>query len=239
MNMKMPRVTRPQQLADQVIDLLKGAISSGEYSVGDRLPTEPQLAEKFGVGRSTIREAVRVLAHNGMLEVRQGDGTYVRTLPADGEPLLRRLRRAEISEIGEVRRALELEIVRLAAERRSEEDIHNIRGFLEIRQQALARDDVSGALDADIAFHCSIAWATHNEVFADVYRIFAITLRRALAALWETEEGVPAQAGDLHTQLVEAIVDRAPEQAAVVASALLSRHETAITPPDKGLSTGR
>ncbi len=72
--------------------------------------------EELGVGRSTLREAVRVLAHNGILEVHQGDGTSVRSFPAAGEPLMIRLRRAQVREIQEVRRTLEIEIVRLAAD---------------------------------------------------------------------------------------------------------------------------
>jgi GntR family transcriptional repressor for pyruvate dehydrogenase complex len=222
MNMKTSGVIKPQQLSDQVIGLLNEAIGSGEFAVGAKMPPEPQLSKELKVGRSTLREAVRVLAHQGVLEVRQGDGTYVRSLPADGEPLTHRLRRAKVSEIGEVRRALELEIVRLAAERHDEKDIENIRSFLEIRQQALARGDSDGALDADIAFHCAIAWATQNEVFADLYRIFAITLRHALAALWETKGGAPSLTRELHAQLVDAIASRDSQKAVAIASALLS-----------------
>ncbi|HAM50318.1 MAG TPA: hypothetical protein DCP92_06345 [Nitrospiraceae bacterium] len=81
-----------KQLVDQVIEHLKNVIASGKYGIGAKLPTEPYLMEKLGVGRSTLREAVRVLAHNGMLEVRQGGGTYVSALPDDAEPFAHRLR---------------------------------------------------------------------------------------------------------------------------------------------------
>lgn len=119
-----------RQLTDQVIEHLEQGIISGRYGMGAKLPAEPQLMEELGVGRSTVREAIRMLAHNGILEVRQGDGTFVRTLPSAGEPLPRRLQRAKVREVHEVRLALELEVVRLAAKRRGKRDLGRIRLFL-------------------------------------------------------------------------------------------------------------
>src|SRR5271169_875714 len=119
----MGSLIRRQQLVEQVIEHLNNVISSGTYAIGAKLPAEPQLMEELGIGRSTLREAIRVLSHNGVLEVRQGDGTYVRALPDSGETLARRLRRARVREVQEVRKTLEIEIVRLAAERHKEEDL--------------------------------------------------------------------------------------------------------------------
>ena len=70
--------TRRTGLVDQVIEQMRKAISSGEWPVGQRIPAEPELVSALGVGRNTVREAVRALAHAGLLEVRQGDGTFVR-----------------------------------------------------------------------------------------------------------------------------------------------------------------
>ncbi len=64
-------------LSDQVIAELRNQITSGEWPVGSRIPTEPELVEQLGVARNTVREAVRALAHNGLLDIRQGSGTYV------------------------------------------------------------------------------------------------------------------------------------------------------------------
>ncbi|RMD78800.1 MAG: FadR family transcriptional regulator, partial [Chloroflexi bacterium] len=72
-------ITR-RRLVEQVIDHLRQQIATGTYPIGSRLPPEPQLMAQIGVGRSTVREAIRALAHEGLLEVRQGDGTYVRAL---------------------------------------------------------------------------------------------------------------------------------------------------------------
>jgi len=70
--------TRRSGLVDQVIDQLRQAIADGEWPVGQRIPAEPELVAALGVGRNTVREAVRALSHAGLLEVRQGDGTFVR-----------------------------------------------------------------------------------------------------------------------------------------------------------------
>ena len=68
---------RRSALSDQVIAALRNQITSGEWPVGSRIPTEPELVEQLGVARNTVREAVRALAHNGLLDIRQGSGTYV------------------------------------------------------------------------------------------------------------------------------------------------------------------
>ena len=68
---------RRSALSDQVIAQLRAQITSGEWPVGSRIPTEPELVEQLGVARNTVREAVRALAHNGLLAIRQGSGTYV------------------------------------------------------------------------------------------------------------------------------------------------------------------
>ncbi len=227
----MSSLIRRQQLVEQVIEHLNNAISSGSYIIGAKLPAEPQLMEELGVGRSTIREAIRVLAHSGVLEVRQGDGTYVRALPASGEPLALRLRRARFRETQEVRRMLEIEIVRLAAERHREEDLHVIRGCLDLRQEALVRGDFTAALDADIKFHCAVAEATGNTVLSDLYRAFALNLREALATRWEVAESDPSGTEDmhgLHIRLLDAIAVYDTAEAVKTTITLLDRHDAAL-----------
>src|ERR687898_793025 len=68
---------RRSALSDQVIDALRDEITSGAWPVGSRIPTEAALVERLGVARNTVREAVRALAHNGLLDIRQGSGTFV------------------------------------------------------------------------------------------------------------------------------------------------------------------
>src|SRR5581483_4829284 len=93
---------RRQALVDQVLSYLQQQIASGTFPVGSKLPTEPELMAQLAVGRSTLREAMRVLAHMGLVDVRPGDGTYVRTPPPEAEPLGQRLQRAKVFEVYEV-----------------------------------------------------------------------------------------------------------------------------------------
>ncbi|EWM16430.1 GntR-family transcriptional regulator, partial [Kutzneria sp. 744] len=95
--------TRRTGLVDQVIEQMRKAISSGEWPVGQRIPAEPELVSALGVGRNTVREAVRALAHAGLLEVRQGDGTFVRAT-SELSGAVRRLVGDELREVLEVRR---------------------------------------------------------------------------------------------------------------------------------------
>jgi len=224
---------KKQQLADQVIEHFRSAISSGKYAVGDKLPTEPQLTAELGVGRSTLREAIRVLAHNEILEVRQGDGTYVRSLPASCEPLVQRLRRAKAGEIQEVRRALEVEIARLAATRHRKSDSERIRGHLKERRKALARNDMPALLEADIAFHCAIADAAGNEVFSDLYRTFARSLREVISTLWDAVDFDGSVVAEMHEKLFNAIAARDAGLAAKITAALIDRHDKTLADAGK------
>ena len=99
---KLPRLS----LVDSAVAELRSAVARGEWPVGERIPTEPRLSEQFGVGRNSVREAVRGLVHAGLLETRQGDGTYVRAR-LDPTEALRRVERSTLRDQLEMRVALE------------------------------------------------------------------------------------------------------------------------------------
>lgn len=176
------RTAQRASLVDQVIDQLKEQITSGLWQMNGKIPTETVLAEQLGVGRNTVREAVRALTHAGLLECRQGDGTYVRATSELSGAMLRRLRQAEQLEILEVRRALEVESARLAATRRTDEDILRIQAALVERDRAWELDDPDAFVEADLAFHMSVAHATHNLVLIDLYEDFSAALRASITA---------------------------------------------------------
>jgi DNA-binding FadR family transcriptional regulator len=192
-----------QLLSDQVFELLYRNIENGSWPVGERIPTEPELVEAFHVGRNTIREAVKALVHTGMLETRQGDGTYVRHQSGLDAALGRRIKRACLRDIVEVRRALELQAVQLAAVRRTEADLRELDRLLARQQQAVEEENCADYLEADIAFHIGISAAAHNSVLFDLYRDFEVHLRSAVAA---NIVGKPLSAhSHFHTSLLEAI----------------------------------
>lgn len=202
-----------KKLGDHVIHQLQEKISLGELKPGDKIPTETELMAMLGVGRSTVREAVRVLAKAGLLEVRQGDGTYVLGRTNNLEPLEHRLRRATILEVYEVRRALELEIAKLAARRRTEEDLITMRESLAQRCEARSLNDKRAYVDKDLLFHLAIAAASKNGVLTDLYFSFSNTVRDALDKLISDQELYKNQIS-IHEQLLAAI-ERQDEQAAV------------------------
>ena len=123
-------VIRKRSLAEELAERLRQRITDGQFEVGEKLPAEPELMRIFGVGRSTVREAVKILVNMGFLKVQQGAGTFVESRAAADDPMAQRLRRADIRDLDEVRRILEVAIVERAAGRRTEQDIEKIERFL-------------------------------------------------------------------------------------------------------------
>ncbi|WP_424527820.1 FadR/GntR family transcriptional regulator [Sphaerisporangium viridialbum] len=195
------RTAQRASLVDQVIEQLKDQITSGSWHLHAKIPTETVLAEQLGVGRNTVREAVRALTHAGLLECRQGDGTYVRATSELSGAMARRLRAAEHLEILEVRRALEVEAAKLAAVRRTEGDIELIEAALARREQAWVEAEVDAFVEADLAFHIAVVEATHNRVLIELYKDFSAALRASIAAA-----GAPLENGHIpHDSIARAI----------------------------------
>ncbi|HWK81585.1 MAG TPA: FCD domain-containing protein [Thermomicrobiales bacterium] len=192
-------------LVDQIIAQLHALIEAGEWPIGTRIPTEADLGEQFGVGRNTIREAVRALGYAGMLETRQGDGTYVRAYSDLGGMIQRRVQRSALTEALEVRNSLERDAARLAAIRHTDADLDSIRTALALQEEVILRDGGQDAIvEADVAFHRAIVNATYNSVLADLYDHLTDALRQTIA------EAISPQAGagvrlDEHQAIVDAI----------------------------------
>jgi len=225
LNHMLESVSR-RQLVDGVIAQLQEQIAQGTFAVGDRLPTESALMAQLGVGRSTVREAVRALAHAGLLEVRQGAGTFVRAPAPTTGSLAQQLRRAAILEVYEVRRALELETARLAAERRDADDLAALRAHLDRRRAARAGGDDAAFVAADVAFHEAVARAAKNGVLLELYRTFTAALGDALTAQVADAALDPGDTAPLHEALLHAL-EKGDAVAAVRATATLIDRTTA------------
>jgi len=206
-------------LVDQVIAQLRDQISSGEWPVGSRIPTEPDLAAALGVGRNTLREAVRALAHLGLLESRQGAGTYVRADSELAGAVRRRLATAELRDATEVRRGLEVEAARLAARRRTDTDLAALRAALAARDDAWARHDAELFVETDARFHHAVADCSHNPMLIELYADFGVPLRDVLHTC--VGEQVRPDEYLSHTGLVEAIAERDETRAAAEAASYL------------------
>jgi DNA-binding FadR family transcriptional regulator len=176
------RTARRSSLVEQVIDQLRGEIAAGTWPVGAKIPPEPALSESLGVGRNTVREAVRALTHAGLLESLQGDGTYVRATSELSGAVRRRLQTAELVEILEVRRGFEVEAARLAAARRTADDIAAIGAALAHRDATWAAGALDEFVEADLAFHTAVVEATHNRVLIELYRDFSVALRASIGS---------------------------------------------------------
>lgn len=213
------RTARRSSLVEQVIDQLKNEIAAGDWAVGAKIPPEPVLVETLGVGRNTVREAVRALTHAGLLEGRQGDGTYVRATSELSGAVRRRLEAAELVEILEVRRGLEVEAARLAASRRTDADAAEIARALARRDATWASGDHAEFVEADLAFHQAVVEATHNQVLIELYRDFGVALRASIGAA-----GTLLEHADIpHDTIASAIEAGDAEAAAHATHACLDR----------------
>ncbi len=175
---------RVVRLSQGVVNELLGAIRVGRFKPGERLPSERQLAEDFGVSRASVREGLRILELMETIEVRQGRGAVVlaATRQPSGQPLRRWLdsHQGEVVELLEVREALESAAAALAASREASE-IHPVLG---------ASDELDAIVNADVEFHKRVADRSGNDVLAGLvdelngvleasrYAMFAIPGRR-------------------------------------------------------------
>ncbi|MFF5172629.1 FadR/GntR family transcriptional regulator [Micromonospora sp. NPDC000089] len=210
-----PRGHRVRQTTEQ----LRARILGGEWPVGARIPTEPQLVAALGVGRNTVREAVRALVHAGVLECRQGSGTYVVSTDELAPVVARRLTDEPTAEVVEVRRAFEVEAARLAAVRRTQEDLAALDAALAAREAAWRSGGVAEFVEADAALHTAVVAAAHNGMLAELYASVGTALRRTVAhAMGDALE--PARYVD-HGRLVAAIRAGDPQRAAIEAGAFL------------------
>jgi DNA-binding FadR family transcriptional regulator len=216
------RSARRAGLIEQVIEQLRTQITSGGWPVGSRIPTESELSQLTTTSRNTVREAVQSLVHSGLLERRQGSGTYVLAANELAGAVSRRVAAARRIDVLEVRRTLEVGAARLAASRRTAEDIANLRGLLAQRITARHSGDLDAMVSSDVELHRAIAAASRNPVLADLYE-------NLIGALHENVRHnvvtlAPHHDND-HTTLVEAIidgdVDRAAEEAALFLDDLL------------------
>ena len=155
-------------LSKQVSDQLERMIESGQYEVGQRIPTEPELMEMFSVSRNTIREAIKSLTWSGVLDVKQGDGTYVRATNRFHANMKQKYAQVSLEDIAEARNAMEITISYLAALRRTDEDMEKITQAY-ARRKGL-KDSVKENTEADMDFHMSIAQACQNVILTDLYR---------------------------------------------------------------------
>lgn len=175
----MQQVQR-SSLISQVTAQLREEIVAKRWPVGSRIPAEPQLCELTGTGRNTVREAVQALVHAGMLERRQGSGTYVMTMSDLGGTLGKYFADAQDRDVTELRRTLEVTAATLAAERADADDIRALREALAARNHAWTTRSREDAIAIDAQFHRAIVAASHNAIYLEFYDSLLPVIRRAM-----------------------------------------------------------
>ncbi|MFZ4928442.1 FadR/GntR family transcriptional regulator [Chryseobacterium sp. Mn2064] len=205
----MTKLIQKESLAERLSNLLKQEITEGKYSVGQKLPTEPELVNIYGVGRSTVREAVRILSNIGLLNVQQGRGTYVQKQFINDESMEHRMARATIKELNEVREIIELKIAEKAALNRTPDDLENIRKSLEQRLHFAQSGDLPNCIEADIHFHLAVAKASHNEMLYDIYKAASEHLKKWFQDTYKDTSSL-AESHERHVNLFKCIEAKDP-----------------------------
>lgn len=163
---------RKNTAPEMVVEQLLRKIKSGEIGAGSRLPSQRELALSFGVGRSSIREALNALAVMGHLDVQQGRGTFVAARLPGGDPSLQKLKAAlkagSLLDIIELRETLECKAAELAAERIEARQLVQLKHFL--REMEDSSGDYRLFFKADLEFHTLLSEATANRIFSEMLR---------------------------------------------------------------------
>ena len=212
-------VLKRESLSKQVSDQLEKMISSGTYAIGQKIPTEPELAEMFQVSRNTIREAVQSLTWSGLLSVKQGDGTYVCASDRFHANMEQKYQEISLDNVKEARNCLEVTIAHLAAQRRCPEDVQRMHTLL-LRRKALTTDTKENTR-ADLDFHLAIAHACHNTILTDMYESISCYLENQIAERNRDSHLSTQEIDDLHEVLFNSIAQGLPDQAASAVASIL------------------
>jgi GntR family transcriptional regulator, transcriptional repressor for pyruvate dehydrogenase complex len=241
----------------EIVRQIRGLIADGQLNSGDRLPPERDLAERFRVSRTSVREALRALESTGLVEIRAGEGAFVR--PASVEALVEPLalviltHREATADLYEARRLLEPPIAALAARRAGPEEVAELTRILDEQAKEVAGGRTGLAQDA--AFHTAIAHSAHNRAITRI----VTTLMDLLAQTREESlhiPGRPERSHQDHRRVLAAIQSRDAEAARQAmldhlvaverlvvgrdaATAPLDSGETASAPPARAPRPGR
>jgi GntR family transcriptional regulator, transcriptional repressor for pyruvate dehydrogenase complex len=204
-------------LADEIIQSIQDLIRNETLKAGDRLPTEIELGEKFRVGRSTIREALRALASLGMID-RSKRGTFIShkiTKEEEENSIIFRsriLKDCALTDLLEWRSILEGEICVLAAQRATDEDISQLGAALKEMERAIDNNMVSTFVQADASFHLALAEAAHNQVADRMLKLIREEVVEEIGETLSRDHKLLKRAMKSHSLIFQAIVNEEAEQ---------------------------
>lgn len=212
------RPIRTKKIYEEIVQQIKGFIMDGNLKPGDRLPSERELSERLAVSRASVREALSALAILGVIDIRPGEGTFVRNIRnrdiVESLTLALLMDSRTVIELLEARKALEGEAVFLAARRAELEHLAKMEAILEDMRKDLQTNTLGE--EADLRFHLAIAEAAGNSVLARLMHTVTDTLRQALRASrlsLYTTPGNPELLLEQHSTIYEMIKARNPRGA--------------------------
>ena len=197
------------RIYEEIVRQVKQLIAEGRFKSGDRLPPERELAEKFVVSRTSVREALRALESLGLIDIRPGEGTFVREVSIDALvgplALVMTSQREAIGELFEARRVLEPAIAALAASRATPDEVQEMERILDDQAREIAAGRTGLAQDA--AFHAAVGTAAHNRAITRVVHAIMDLLTQSREESLNTP-GRPTRSHQDHRRIVEAITRR-------------------------------
>lgn len=209
---------KTRKIYEEIVEQIKQLISQGHLQAGDRLPSEREMAERLHVSRASVREAFSALEMVGVLEVRSGEGTYIRHANFEdlGAPLgwLMAMEKDMVFQLLEVRKIMEVQAVGLATERTDTSDLKELEAALDDMRQDLETERLGEA--ADHRFHYALAQATHNKILIRIMNTISDTMRQTLKTsrikLYQSE-GRPDKLLREHEGIYQAVKARDTDKA--------------------------
>ena len=231
------KLVRTSRLYEQIVQQIEESIVKGDLKAGDQLPAERELAQRFGVSRTAVREAVKALREKGLVEAYSGRGTFI----TDGTThaarqsfdLMIKIGQQEGStHLAELRLILEPGIAALAAERVEDEDLAAMREAVAVMQRS--QKDPEAYIEADLDFHLALAEAAANPLILSLIDSIVGLLREQRIKIFNVEGG-PQRGQFHHKRILEAMERRDPEMARGSMRAHLEqvRQDSRVSPSGK------
>ncbi len=200
-----------ESVVNIVVNKIKEKLLTGELKPGDRLPSEIELSEKLGIGRPSVREAIKMLKALGVVTVKHGDGTYISESINENavDPLIFSLifQKGESENLLELRHLFEVGYTKLAAKKMTESDINNIEEALKKHEEAVKKGRLDELGDREIEFHLAILKATKNSL---VLKVGHIILELLKPSIEKTTKIYAQRAVEDHRRIFEAIKKKDP-----------------------------
>lgn len=209
----MPSPLRAKKLTELLIDEIKVLIEADSLRPGDKIPTEQELMRIFKVSRTCVREALSVLRQEGVVEIIQGKGTFLKKhytpLPDMADPSS-----SALAHFMEARKVLESSLARLAAERASDEDLERMESVLSVLESGEAEADPDRVVQSDLDFHYSLAKSTGNPVLLHLLQEVDSHLQKGRSTTITFPQG-RKKALEGHKRVLHALRKRSPDDAAL------------------------